>query len=38
MVSHFLAKNLEAAVAWQERTGGDISHLVTQPPPLANTA
>jgi len=38
MVSRYLAKNLEAAIAWQERTGGDISHLFTEPPPLAYTA
>lgn len=38
MVAHFLAKNLEAALAWHERTGGDISHLFAQPPSLADAA
>ena len=33
LIAHFLAKNLEAALAWHERTSGDISHLFAQPPP-----
>jgi hypothetical protein len=29
---------LGAALAWQERTGGDISHLFAQPAPAAEHA
>lgn len=33
-----LALTLGAAIAWHQRTGGDISHLFAQPPPLADAA
>jgi hypothetical protein len=33
-----LAVTLGAALAWHERTGGDISHLFAHPPPIADAA
>jgi hypothetical protein len=33
LIARYLAENLEAALAWHERTGGDISYLFAQPPP-----
>lgn len=33
-----LSVTLGAALAWHERTGGDISHLFAQPPPVADAA
>ncbi len=33
-----LAVTLGAAIAWHQRTGGDINHLFAQPPPLADAA
>ncbi len=38
MLAHYLTKNLDAAIAWHERTGGDVSHLFTLPPSLADAA
>lgn len=38
LISRFFTKNFEAALAWHERTGGDISHLFAQPPPIADAA
>ncbi len=38
LIAHFFTKNLEAALAWHERTGGDIRHLFAQPPPVADAA
>jgi hypothetical protein len=33
-----LAVTLGAALAWQERTGGDLNHLFAHPPPATEHA
>ncbi|MFM7245327.1 MAG: hypothetical protein ACKO40_14305 [Planctomycetaceae bacterium] len=38
LTAHFLARNIEAALAWHERTRGDITPLLAPPPTLADTA